>query len=117
MSLELGAIIAIALALTSTVSDYLRIPKKLRAWFALGLIIVLNMANEAIFNAAAFSWREALFQGLTAGLAAVGIYSTSKNSWEQLQLFRNGNGNKNSNGSGTEQRKTDSPQPDNFPYV
>lgn len=105
MSLELGAIIAIALAATSTVSDFLRIPKKLKAWFALGLIILLNMANEAIFNAAVFSWREVLFQSLTAGLAAVGIYSTGKNSWEQWQLFRNGKTPPNSS------------PPDNFPYV
>ncbi len=84
MTLEIGAIIAIALAATATLSDILHIPKKLRAWTALLLIIVLNVGNEWLFFPSTFSWRESLFEGLTAGLAAVGIYSTTKNTREQL---------------------------------
>ncbi|WP_205683842.1 hypothetical protein [Brevibacillus migulae] len=115
MSLELGAIIAIAMAITSTVSDYLRIPQKLKGWFSLGLIIILHVANELLFNAAGFDWRQTLFQGLTAGLASVGIYSTSKNSWEQWRIFRNGSSNGSSNGNGN--APTASTPPDNIPYV
>ena len=111
MSLELGAIIAIAMAITATVSDYLRIPQKLKGWFSLGLIIILHVGNEFLFNTAGFDWRQTLLQAITAGLASVGIYSTSKNSWEQWQIFRNGNNKE------TDQAPTTSTPPDNIPYV
>jgi|GEM_PF-1243369 len=84
MDLELGAIIAIALSATATLSDILHIPKKLRAWTALFLIILLNLGNEWLFHSPV-QWKAALLESISAGLAAVGIYSTTKNTREQFQ--------------------------------
>ncbi|WP_139492296.1 hypothetical protein [Brevibacillus dissolubilis] len=79
MYIEIGAIIAISLAATATLSDALNIPKKMRSWAAMGLIILLNLANHAFLQAEPFVWQNAFTEGLMAGLAAVGIYSTGKN--------------------------------------
>jgi hypothetical protein len=78
----LGLIIACALAATATLSDLFRIPQKLRGWVAMTMIVGLYMVNQWIYNPA-FDWRTALLEGVTAGLASVGIHSTTKNTFEQ----------------------------------
>lgn len=92
LTLDLGAIIAVSLAITSYVADLLRIPKRLRAWVSLLLIVLLNMGNEWLFAPDTFAWRPALREGIMAGLTAVGIYSTSKNTVQQVTEKLNGNG-------------------------
>lgn len=82
MGFDLGLIIAFALASTSTLSDLLRIPKKLRSWVAVVLIVGLYMVNQWLYSPS-FDWKTALMEGVTAGLATVGIHSSSKNTIEQ----------------------------------
>ncbi|GAA4722728.1 hypothetical protein [Brevibacillus fulvus] len=99
MTLELGAIIAIALSATSALSSLLRIPKKLRSWTAFLLVIVLNSANDWLFQTT-FDWRTSLLTGISAGLATIGIHSASKNTAQHFQ-----------------QKKTKQEWDDNIPYV
>ncbi|MFD2369188.1 hypothetical protein ACFSO0_04225 [Brevibacillus sp. GCM10020057] len=81
MGFDLGLIIAFALAATATLSDFLRIPKKLRSWVAVVLIVGLYMVNQWLY-APSFDWKTALMEGVTAGLASVGIHSSTKNTIE-----------------------------------
>lgn len=83
MGFDLGLIIAFALAGTATLSDVLRIPKKLRSWVAVVLIVGLYLMNQWLYSPA-FDWKTALLEGLTAGLASVGIHSSAKNTIEQF---------------------------------
>lgn len=87
MGFDMGMIIALALAASSTLSDWMRIPKKLRCWTALFLIVILHMANQWLYNPG-FHWKTALLEGVTAGVAAVGIHSTAKNSFQQWSASR-----------------------------
>lgn len=82
MGFDLGLIIAFALAATATLSDILRIPKKLRGWVAVVLIVGLYMVNQWLYSPN-FDWKTALMEGVTAGLASVGIHSSAKNTIEQ----------------------------------
>lgn len=82
MGFDLGLIIAFALAATATLSDFLRIPKKLRGWVAVVLIVGLYTANQWLYSPS-FDWKTALMEGFTAGLATVGIHSSAKNTFEQ----------------------------------
>ncbi|QRG68494.1 hypothetical protein [Brevibacillus choshinensis] len=82
MGFDLGLIIAFALAATAAISDVLRIPKKLRGWVAVVLIIGLYMVNQWLYSPS-FDWKTALMEGVTAGLASVGIHSSTKNTLEQ----------------------------------
>lgn len=82
MGFDLGLIIAFALAATATLSDLLRIPKKLRGWVAVVLIVGLYMVNQWLYSPG-FNWKTALMEGVTAGLASVGIHSSAKNTIEQ----------------------------------
>lgn len=82
MGFDLGLIIAFALAATATLSDLLRIPKKLRGWVAVVLIVGLYMVNQWLYSPS-FDWKTALMEGVTAGLASVGIHSSAKNTIEQ----------------------------------
>lgn len=81
MGFDLGLIIAFALAATATLSDVLRIPKKLRSWVAVTLIVGLYMVNQWLYFPG-FDWKAALMEGVTAGLASVGIHSSTKNTIE-----------------------------------
>ncbi|MFY0545142.1 hypothetical protein [Brevibacillus sp. H7] len=87
MGFDLGLIIALALSASATLSDYLRIPKKLRGWTAMFLIVALHMINLWLYNPA-FEWKTALLESVTAGAAAVGIHSTAKNSMQQWRDTR-----------------------------
>lgn len=87
MGFDLGLIIALALAASANLSDFLRIPEKLRGWIAMLLIVSLYMVNQWLY-APAFDWKTAFLQGGTAALAAVGIHSTAKNTMQQFTLFR-----------------------------
>ncbi|MDN9011848.1 hypothetical protein [Brevibacillus laterosporus] len=89
MSLDIGAIIAIAMAATSTLSDWLRIPVKLRAWTTLGFILLLKLGYDWLYGPVPFIWKDSLMHGITAGLAAVGIYSTTKNTRQHMQQLKN----------------------------
>ncbi|GED54861.1 MULTISPECIES: hypothetical protein [Brevibacillus] len=91
MGFDLGLIIALALAAAASMSDFLRIPKKLRGWVAMVLILGLYMVNQWIYSTG-FDWRIALLEGGTAALAAVGIHSTAKNTMQQVTLLRKRNG-------------------------
>lgn len=82
MGFDLGLIIAFSLSATATLSDLLRIPKKLRGWVAVVLIVGLYMANQWLYSPG-FNWKTALMEGVTAGLASVGIHSSAKNTIEQ----------------------------------
>ncbi|MED4583432.1 hypothetical protein [Brevibacillus choshinensis] len=82
MGFDLGLIIAFALAATATLSDLLGIPKKLRGWVAVVLIVGLYMVNQWLYSPN-FDWKAALMEGITAGLASVGIHSSAKNTIEQ----------------------------------
>lgn len=88
MGFDLGLIIAFALAATATLADVFRIPKKLRSWVAVVLIIGIYMVNQWLY-APDFDWKTALMEGVTAGLATVGIHSTSKNTIEQWTASKN----------------------------
>ncbi|WNC15848.1 hypothetical protein [Brevibacillus brevis] len=90
MGFDLGLIIALALAATATLSDVLRIPKKLRSWVAVVLIVGLYLVNQWLY-APGFDWKTALMGGVTAGLATVGIHSSTKNTIEQWTAARSGN--------------------------
>lgn len=87
MGFDLGLIIAFALAGTATLSDVLRIPKKLRSWVAVVLILGLYMVNQWLYSPG-FDWKIALLEGLTAGLASVGIHSSAKNTLEQFSVSK-----------------------------
>ncbi|OAJ72997.1 hypothetical protein AYJ08_01190 [Brevibacillus sp. SKDU10] len=89
MSLDIGAIIAISMAATSTLSDWLRIPVKLRAWTTLGFILLLKLGYDWLYGPVPFIWKDSLMHGITAGLAAVGIYSTTKNTQQHMQQLKN----------------------------
>lgn len=90
----MGLIIALALSASSTLSDWLRIPKKLRGWTAMLMIVALHMANQWLYHPG-FHWKAALLQGITAGAAAVGLHSTAKNSVEQWMDVRRSKLNRN----------------------
>ncbi|UFJ41261.1 hypothetical protein LOK74_01535 [Brevibacillus humidisoli] len=124
MTLDLAAIVAIALSGTATLSRWLGIPRKLRGWIALLLIVGLHITTEWGLQPDLFNWRTALSEGLAAGLAAIGIYSTNKNTREQWQLYRekikNAVGQKRSTDPETEDESLLSPNrnSDNInPYV
>lgn len=85
MSLDIGAIVAIAMAATSTLSSWLGIPTKLRAWTTLGFILLLKVGYDWLYGPAPFIWKDSLMHGITAGLAAVGIYSTTKNTQQHMR--------------------------------
>lgn len=87
MGFDLGLIIGFALAATATLSDVLRIPKKLRGWVAVILIVGLYMANQWLYSPT-FDWKTALMEGVTAGLASIGIHSSTKNTIEQWTKSR-----------------------------
>ncbi|ERM17644.1 hypothetical protein [Brevibacillus laterosporus] len=89
MSLDIGAIIAISMAATSTLSDWLRIPVKLRAWTTLGFILLLKLGYDWLYGPVPFIWKDSLMHGITAGLAAVGIYSTTKNTQQHMNQLKN----------------------------
>ncbi|MGN7471819.1 hypothetical protein [Brevibacillus sp. SAFN-007a] len=95
MGFDLGLIIAFALAGTATLSDVLRIPKKLRSWVAVVLIVGLYTANQWLYSPN-FDWKTALMEGVTAGLASVGIHSSAKNTIEQVSNSRNKKNNSQS---------------------
>ncbi|TPG70937.1 hypothetical protein EEL31_22480 [Brevibacillus laterosporus] len=85
MSLDIGAIVAIAMAATSTLSSWLGIPTKLRAWTTLGFILLLKIGYDWLYGPVPFIWKDSLMHGITAGLAAVGIYSTTKNTQQHMR--------------------------------
>ncbi|MDF2681262.1 MAG: hypothetical protein K0R47_2452 [Brevibacillus sp.] len=93
MRFDLGLIIAFALAATANLSDLLRIPKKLRGWVAVVLIVGLYMVNQWLYSPS-FNWKTALMEGVTAGLASVGIHSSTKNTIEQWTGKSSGNSKK-----------------------
>jgi len=84
---DMGVIIALALSATSALSKRLRIPKKLRGWTAMFLIVVLHMANRWIYDPA-FHWKTVLLEAVSAAVSAVGLHSTAKNSLEQWTTSR-----------------------------
>jgi len=81
--IEISIIIAMAISLTPILSNTLHIPKKLRAWTTLLLIVLLNMGNALLF--ADHYLLESIRQGIRDGVAAVGIYSTGKNTIEYVK--------------------------------
>ncbi|MBG9775809.1 hypothetical protein [Brevibacillus laterosporus] len=89
MSLDIGAIVAIAMAATSTLSTWLGIPVKLRAWTTLGFILLLKLGYDWLYGPVPFIWKDSLMHGITAGLAAVGIYSTTKNTHQHVRSLKN----------------------------
>lgn len=81
--IEMGIIIALAMSLTPFLSDYIHIPKKLRAWTTLLLIVLLNIGNALLF--ADHQIIESIRQGINDGVIAVGLYSTGKNTFEYMK--------------------------------
>lgn len=105
MDMELGVIIALAIGGTSRLSTWLNIPRKLRAWITMLLIVLLHAGSEWLLNPQ-MEWHDTLLNGLGAGLLAVGLYSTGKNTYQQWMQTRNGQQKPNGNSSS-----------DNFPMV
>lgn len=81
--IEIGAIIAIAMAVTPFLSDWLHIPKKLRSWVALALIVVLNVVNALLLGDGDIY--QAVILGIEQGVVAVGLYSGGKNTIEYVR--------------------------------
>lgn len=80
--IEIGIIIAIGMSITPAISNFLKIPKKLRAWTSLLIIIILNIINTLVFGDQQLL--EAIKIGIESGVIAVGIYSTGKNTTEYV---------------------------------
>ncbi|MFV9511161.1 hypothetical protein [Tepidibacillus sp. LV47] len=85
--IEISIIIAMAISLTPIISEKLHINKKLRAWTALVLIVLFNIANAILFTDHAVI--DAIRQGIRDGVVAVGIYSTGKNTVEYVVSRKN----------------------------
>ncbi|WP_339060028.1 hypothetical protein [Tepidibacillus marianensis] len=81
--IEISIIIAMAISLTPILSNGLHVPKKLRAWTTLLLIVLLNIGNALLF--ADHYVLESIRQGIRDGVVAVGIYSTGKNTIEYMK--------------------------------
>jgi len=87
--LEMSIIIALAMSLTPIISEYIHIPKKLRAWTTLLLIIGLNIGNSYLFGDQQIV--ESVRQSIIQGIVAVGIYSGSKNTMEYVMTKKEDN--------------------------
>ncbi|TCS83546.1 hypothetical protein [Tepidibacillus fermentans] len=87
--IDIGIIIAMAISLTPIISEKLHIHKKMRAWTALVLIVLLNIANTILFGDHAVI--DAIRQGIRDGVVAIGIYSTGKNTMEYVANRKNNN--------------------------
>lgn len=80
--IEISIVIAIGMAIAPGISNLLNIPKKLRSWTSLLVIIILNILNTLIFGDQQVL--EAIKIGIESGIIAVGIYSTGKNTVEYV---------------------------------
>jgi hypothetical protein len=84
--LDITAIMALGMALTPVVASYLKVPRKLRSFLTIILITLLNMGNVWLYGDG--NLLLASKDGLTAGLMAVGLYSTGKNAMEHTRDMR-----------------------------
>lgn len=91
--IEISVIIAFAMSITPYISVRLKVPKKLRSWTTLSIIVLLNILNSLVFGDIEII--EAIQIGLEKGIIAVGIYSTGKNTMQFVNIRKNGNGNGN----------------------
>ena len=81
--IEMTIIIAMAMSITPIIANYAKVPKKLRAWLTLVIIILLNVGNTWIFGDQQIIL--AIKQGINDGVIAVGIYSAGKNTMEYMK--------------------------------
>lgn len=81
--IEIGIIIALAMSINPFLSEKLNIPKKLRGWSTILIIIILNIGNSLLFGDQQVL--EAIKVGIEAGAVAVGIYSTGKNTIQYVK--------------------------------
>jgi hypothetical protein len=84
--LDITAIMALGMALTPIVASYLKVPRKLRSFLTIILITLLNMGNVWLYGDG--NLLLASKDGLIAGLMAVGLYSTGKNTMEHTRDMR-----------------------------
>lgn len=81
--LKIALIIALSMSITPILGDYLKIPKKLRGWVTLVVIVLLNLGNSLLYGDGnlLLASKEAIEQGAIA----VGIYSVGKNTIQQVK--------------------------------
>lgn len=84
--MDITAIMALGMALTPIVASYLKVPRKLRSFLTIILITLLNMGNVWLYGDG--NLLLASKDGLIAGLMAVGLYSTGKNTMEHTRDMR-----------------------------
>ncbi len=80
--IQMSIIIALSMSITPIVCEWLKIPKKLRAWISLLIIIILNISNSLLFGDHHIF--EAMKAGIEEGVIAVGLYSTGKNTIQYI---------------------------------
>lgn len=82
--LEIGIIIVVGMVITSLITENIPImPKKLGSLLAVAIIVCLNIGNAIVFGDGAIN--EAAKAGIEQGLIAVGLYSTGKNTIQQIK--------------------------------
>jgi len=82
--LEIGIIVVLGMVLTSLVTEYVpSMPKKLGSLLAVAIIVALNIANSLVFGEAIIA--DAAKAGIEQGLIAVGLYSATKNTIQQVR--------------------------------
>ncbi len=85
--LEISLIVALAMSITPFLSDRLNIPRKLRGWATILIVVILNVANSLVFGDQQII--EAIRIGIEGGAVSVGIYSTGKNTLQHVLVKDN----------------------------